>query len=239
MKRLLLAGTVLAGLGSSALAADSALTLWNDANPGGAVTATGTGSAVISGSSLGGITISTSGVQRGVVPGPNMTESNLFITNTSGVVQTLDIIAGTNGFLGPGQPVQRQRDHPRRGGADSRTVRRVLCLIRLNTLNGVNTGPIVGTQLGGTFDSGVLTGPFSFSFNSADVPFSVTGLFGMAEGAATRPAAGGVRRGSIDLDGVRSTRCRSSRRGAMACLGSAGVALMTVKRRKTALYASL
>ena len=51
-----------------------------------------------------------------------------------------------------------------------------------NTLNGVNTGPVVGTQIGGTFDSGLLTGPFSFSSNSPDVPFSVTGLYGMAEG---------------------------------------------------------
>ena len=30
-----------------------------------------------------------------------MTESNLFISNTTGTVQTLDILAGTNGFLGP------------------------------------------------------------------------------------------------------------------------------------------
>ena len=30
-----------------------------------------------------------------------MTESNLFITNTTGTVQTLDILAGTNGFNGP------------------------------------------------------------------------------------------------------------------------------------------
>ena len=47
------------------MAANTALTLWNDANPGGAVTATGTDTAVLSGSSLGGITISTSGVAAG------------------------------------------------------------------------------------------------------------------------------------------------------------------------------
>jgi hypothetical protein len=50
-----------------------------------------------------------------------------------------------------------------------------------NTLNGVNTGPVVGTQIGGNFDSGLLTGPFSFSSNSPKVPFSVTGPYGMAE----------------------------------------------------------
>ena len=50
MRKLLLTTALLGAVGMSpAMAADRALTLWNDANPGGAVTATGTGSAVISG----------------------------------------------------------------------------------------------------------------------------------------------------------------------------------------------
>lgn len=237
MKKILLAGTILAGLGAPALAADSALTLWNDANPGGAVTATGTGSAVISGSSLGGITISTSGVIRGVVPGPNMTESNLFITNTSGVVQTLDIIAGTNGFLGPDNLFNASATILVGAGPTAQLFGEFY-VSTTNALNGVNTGPIVGTQLGGTFDSGVLTGPFSFSFNSADVPFSVSGSFGMAEALqlVLQPGAFvGVQ--SISMDAANAVPELST--WAYSLSGFGLLALVALKRRKTALYASL
>jgi hypothetical protein len=179
-KHLLLTTALLGAVGlSPAFAADTALTLWNDANPGGAVTAIGTTTAVLSGSSLGGITISTSGVQRGTVPGPNMTESNLFITNTTGTVQTLDILAGTNGFLGPDNLFNASATILIGTGQAELTGQ--FFVDPGNTLNGVNTGPVVGTQIGGTFDSGLLTGPFSFSANSPNVPFSVTGLYGMAE----------------------------------------------------------
>ena len=164
---------------SPALAADTALTLWNSSNPGGAVTAIGTTTAVLSGSSLGGITISTSGVLRETVPNNGMTESNLFITNTTGSVQTLDILAGTNSFLGPNNAFNASATILI--GTGSAELTGEFFVDPLNTLNGMNTGPVVGTQIGGTFDSGLLTGPFSFSSNSPDVPFSVTGLYGMAE----------------------------------------------------------
>ena len=180
MKKLLLTSVALIALASPAIAANTALTLWNDANPGGAVTATGSGSAVLSGSSLGGITISTSGVSRSTVPGPSMTESNLFITNTTGTVQTLDILAGTNGFLGPDNLFNASATILIGTGQAELTGQ--FFVSTTNALNGVNTGPVIGTQIGGTFDSGLLTGPFSFSSNSPNVPFSVTGLYGMAEG---------------------------------------------------------
>jgi hypothetical protein len=180
MKKLLLTTALLGAVGASpAMAANTALTLWNDANPGGAVTAIGTDTAVLSGSSLGGITISTSGVQRETVPNNGMTESNLFITNTTGTVQTLDILAGTNGFLGPNNLFNASATVLIASGQAELTG--MFFVDPLNTLNGVNTGPVVGTQIGGTFDSGLLTGPFSFSANSPLVSFSVTGTYGMAE----------------------------------------------------------
>ena len=171
--------TVAVVTASPALAADSALTLWNSSNPGGAVTAIGTTTAVLSGSSLGGITISTSGVLRETVPSNGMTESNLFITNTTGTVQTLDILAGTNSFLGPNNAFNASATILI--GTGSAELTGEFFVDALNTLNGVNTGPVVGTQIGGTFDSGLLSGPFSFSANNPNVPFSVTGLYGMAE----------------------------------------------------------
>ena len=83
-----------------------------------------------------------------------MTESNLFITNTTGTVQTLDIFAGTNGFSGPEQSVQRLATILIASGQAELTG--MFFVDPANALNGVNTGPVVGTQIGGTFDSGLL-----------------------------------------------------------------------------------
>ena len=179
MRRLLFTTALIAVGAIPAFAADSALTLWNDSNPGGAETASGTGTAIISGSSLGGITISTSGVQRFTVPNNSMTESNLFITNTTGTVQVLDIIAGTNGFLGPSNLFNASATILI--GTGSAELTGMFFVDAANGLNGTNTGPVTGTQIGGTFDSGLLTGPFSFSSNSPNVPFGVAGPYGMAE----------------------------------------------------------
>jgi hypothetical protein len=164
---------------SPTFAADTALTLWNSTNPAGSVTAIGTTTAVLSGTNLGGITISSSGVLRETVPDNGMTESNLFITNTTGTVQTLDILAGTNGFAGPNNLFNASATVLIGSGSASLTGE--FFVDPANTLNGVNTGPVVGTQIGSTFNSGLLTGPFSFSSNSPDVSFSVLGPYGMAE----------------------------------------------------------
>ena len=83
------------------MAANTALVLWNDANPGDAETASGTDAAALVGSSLDGITISVSAATRETSPANGLSEGNITITNTTGTVQTLDIIAGANGFLGP------------------------------------------------------------------------------------------------------------------------------------------
>jgi hypothetical protein len=178
MRRLLLT-TALIALAWPAMAANTALTLWNSTNPGGAETATGTDTAVISGSSLGGITITTSGATRLTSPNNSLTESNLFITNTTGTVQTLDIIAGANGYLGPSSLFNASATVLIASGQAELTGN--FFVDAANGLNGTNTGPVTGTQIGGTFDSGLLTGPFSFSSNSPSVPFSVTGPYGMAE----------------------------------------------------------
>ena len=160
MKKLLMSSMTLAGaclfvlvLGpAQAQAADTALTLWNDANPGGSVTAIGTGSALLSGSNLGGISISTSGVQREVLPNNGMTESNLFITNLTGTIQVLDILAGTNGFFGPNNLFGASATVLiATGQAD---LSGIFYADKLDTLNGVSTGPATGTQIG-SVDSGL------------------------------------------------------------------------------------
>ena len=186
MKKLLMSSTAAAGaclfvlvLGSAqAQAADTALTLWNDANPGGSVTAIGTGSALLSGSNLGGISISTSGVQREVVPNNGMTESNLFITNLTGTIQVLDILAGTNGFFGPNNLFGASATILI--GTGQADLSGIFYADKLDTLNGVSTGPVIGTQIG-SFDSGLLTGPFSYSDNGSAAFATGNGPYGMAE----------------------------------------------------------
>ena len=182
MKNLLLTTALtvaVATLSMPALAANTALTLWNDANPGGAETAISTDTAVLSGSSLGGITITTSGATRLTSPNNSLTESNLFITNTTGTVQILDIIAGANGYLGPNNAFNASATILI--GTGQAELTGMFFVSPTDFLNGTNTGPVTGTQIGGTFDSGLLTGPFSFSANSPNVLYSVLGPYGMAE----------------------------------------------------------
>ena len=96
----LLAGAAIAALTvGSAQAANTALIMWNDANPGGFESALGTGSANLVGQNFDGITVTLSAVNR--TTGPNqLTTAQLNIDNTTNTVQTLKIIAGANGFLG-------------------------------------------------------------------------------------------------------------------------------------------
>ena len=197
------------------------------------MTAIGTSTAVLSGSSLGGITISTSGVQRETVPNNGMTESNLFITNTTGTVQTLDILAGTNSFLGPNNLFNASATVLIASGQADLTGQ--FFVDPLNTLNGVNTGPVVGTQIGGTFDSGLLSGPFSFSANSPFVPFSVTGLYGMAESLQLTLQPGafvGVQ--SISMDATNAVPEPST--WAMGIAGFGLLALLGLRKRRVSRF---
>ena len=113
------------------------------------------------------------------MPNNSLTESNLFLINSSGTVQVLDIIAGANGYLGPNNAFNASATILTGTGQVELTG--MFYVSTTDFLNGTNTGPVTGTQIGNMFDSGLLTSPFSFSQNSPNVPFSVTGLYGMAE----------------------------------------------------------
>ena len=91
----------------------------------------------------------------------------------------MDIIAGANGYLGPSGLFNASATVLIATGQAELTGN--FFVDAANGLNGQNTGPVTGTQIGGTFDSGLLTGPFSFSSNSPNVPFGVAGPYGMAE----------------------------------------------------------
>ena len=197
IKRAFLTAALLASTAIPVMAANTAIILWNGANPGDAETATGTGQAILANSSLDGITVSFSVVNR--VTNPNsITEGNINIDNTTNTVQTLHIIAGANGFFGPAA-----------GFGLSATILTALGSSDLsgsffvdhsNSLNG-QTESVTGTDID-NFDSGSLTGPHSFSFNAIGLE-EVAGTYGLAESLTLtlQPGASiGVQ--SISMDAV-------------------------------------
>jgi hypothetical protein len=178
MRNLLLGATLLSGLvalASPVSAANTALILWNSADPSGFEAATGTGSAALNSSDLDGITITLSNVTRQTAPN-RLSEGNINIDNTTTSTQTLKLIAGANGYLGPNSLfnltgtigiVSGSADFAGSFFVDS-----------ANTLNGANE-TVVGTNLN-NFNSGLLSGPFSFSDNLKGID-KVLGPYGMAE----------------------------------------------------------
>lgn len=176
MKNLLLAATILAAAGASPVhAANTALIMWNAADPGDAEAATGTGSADLTATSLDGITITLSSVNRGINPN-DLTEGNINIDNTTGSVQTLKIIAGANGYAGPSSAFTL-----------TGTLGVTLGMADLfgqyfadntNSLNGQSES-VTGVSLN-SFNSALLTGPKSFSFNGLGLD-GLAGPYGLAE----------------------------------------------------------
>ena len=172
MKRLILATGLLAALAAPAYAADTALILWNGLS---VETATGFGSAELIGSNLGGVTITLSSVKR--TTGPNdLTEGNINIDNTTSTVETLHIIAGANGFVGPSGGFDLTGTIGVTSGKADLTGS--YYVDGTNTLNG-QSEIVVGTDIQ-NFDSLLLTGPKSFSFNGVGSDF-VSGPYGLAE----------------------------------------------------------
>ena len=175
MKKLLMTTAILTGLASPAFAANTALILWNGSNPGDAETATGTDGAFLASTSLDGISISFSNVNRETAPN-GITENNVNITNTTSTTQVLRIIAGANGFLGPSKAFGLSATILTALGSSD--LSGSFFADQTNSLNGTGF-TVTGTDLG-DFNSGLLTGPHSFSFNSSALD-SLTGTYGLAE----------------------------------------------------------
>ena len=177
MKSLLLSTVTAVAMAAAApaMAANTAIILWNGANPGDAETATDTGTAFLAASDLDGITISFSNVNRETNPN-GITENNVNIVNTTNTTQTLHIIAGANGFFGPAAGLNLSGTIlTALGGAD---LSGSFFSDESNTLNGT-TESVTGLNIG-SFDSGSLVGPFSFAFNKT-VGDTLSGTYGLAE----------------------------------------------------------
>ena len=232
MKRLLLTTALLAAVGASpAMAANTALVLWNGANPGDAETASGNDAAALIGSSLDGITVSVSAATRATDPN-GLSEGNITITNTTNTVQVLHIVAGANGFAGPSSDFNLTGTI----GVDSgsATLGGSFFADNANTLNGTAAGGVTGTDIG-DFLSTLLTGPKSFSFNGSGVD-AVTGPYGLAESLTLTLQPGavvGVQNVSMDVSAIPEPSTWVMMGGGFALLGLLGLR----KRNRTPRFA--
>lgn len=175
MFKLLMGTAIAVALAAPANAANTALIMWNAADPLGFESASGTGTAALASQNFDGVTVTLSFVNRNTTPN-GLTEGNINIDNTTGTTQTLRIIAGANGFLGHDSvwnltgtigATLGQSDLSGDFFVDS-----------TNSLNGLNE-LVTGNSIG-LFDSGSLAGPKSFSFNGTGFD-SVFGPYGLAE----------------------------------------------------------
>lgn len=199
MRDLLFGTTLLSGLvlALPANAANTALILWNAADPGGFEAATGTSSADIATSNLDGISVTLSFVNRTTNPN-GLTEGNINVDNNTSTVQTLDLIAGANGYLGHNSTFTLSSTIlASLGGAN---LSGSFFADNSDSLNGTSES-VTGVDIG-NFASGGLTGPHSFSFNGFGID-SVTGPYGLAESLTLTLQPGaqiGVQ--SISMDAV-------------------------------------
>jgi len=170
LKRLLL-GAALIGA-SPAIAADTAIIMWNGAS---VVTGTGVGGVDLGPENLGGVGVTLTTVNR--VTHPNgLNEANIAIVNADPTAQTLHIIVGANDYLGKSDEFKLS------GTIISVSGKADLAggyfVDPADTLNGqVESVTGVGVN---SFDSLALVGPDSFSFNGFGAE-SVIGPYGLAE----------------------------------------------------------
>jgi hypothetical protein len=149
--------------------------MWNSADIGGLVSESGTGSVDVGPQNLDGITVTLSFANRGTKPN-SLTGANINIDNTSSTTQTLNVIFGANGYLGPSSHFDTSSTIlTALGGAD---LMGSFFVAGDNALNGLGTS-VDGLDIG-NFNSGSLLGPKSFSFNSFGLD-TVSGPYGMAE----------------------------------------------------------
>lgn len=223
MNKLLLSTAIFLAFAAPAAAANTALIMWNGANPGGAETATGTDSADLTASSLNGITITLSFVSRQVAP-DDLTTGQINIDNTTGSVQTLHIIAGANAY--PDNVSGFDLTATVGVTLGSADFSGDYFVDGTNSLNG-QTETVTGTSID-TFNSGVLSGPKSFSFNGS-VTDHVMGPFGLAEELTISLQPGA----EIFVQGASMTAVPEIPTWAMFVAGMAVFAPLVTKRAKS------
>lgn len=228
-RNLLLAGTLLAGAvaASPTFAANTAIIMWNQANPSDFESAVGTGQANLVSSDFDGVSVTLSRVNR--LTSPNgMTEANINIDNNTDSVQVLRIIGGVNGLFGVTNGFTLTGTIGGQNGLSD--LAGSFYADASNSLNGQSFA-VNGTLLK-SFDSGSLSGTQSFSFNGFG-PDHLLGPYGLAESLTLtlQPGAGVFVQGmSMSASAVPEPKT-----WAMMGLGFGLMALMGYKSRKNRL----
>lgn len=207
-------------------AANTALTMWNSSDIGGAVTETGLGSADIGPQNLDGITVTLSFANRTALPN-QLTEANINIDNTTTKTVTFNVLAGANGYLGSASEFRLSGTIlASLGGAD---LKGSYFVDGLNGLNGLST-TASGLDIR-DFDSFGLTGPQSFSFNGFGND-KVNGPYGMGELLRLTLAPGAA----VAVESMSMTAVPEPRTWALLIIGFGAMALMGYRR--TSRYAA-
>ena len=168
-------GLATLALAGPAMAANTALIIWNAANPSDFESALGTGQANLTGSDFDGVSITLSRVNRFTNPN-GMTTSNLNIDNNTDSVQVLKIIGGVNGLFGATGGFTLTGTVGGQNGVSDLFGQ--FFADAGNGLSGETFSPF-GTLLN-SFNSGSLSGTQSFSFNGFG-PDHLNGPYGLAE----------------------------------------------------------
>ena len=213
-----------------AMAANTAIIIWNQANPGDFESAVGTGQANLVSSDFDGVSITLSRVNR--LTNPNgMTEANINIDNNTDSVQVLRIIGGVNGLFGAANGFTLTGTIGGQNGVSDLVG--AFFADANNTLNGQSFTPF--GDLLQTFNSGSLSGTQSFSFNGFG-PDSLNGPYGLAESLTLtlQPGAGVFVQGmSMSASAVPEPKT-----WAMMGIGFALMGLVGFKRSRKARLAS-
>jgi hypothetical protein len=201
MNRSLLAATAACALAvsSPAWAANIGLTIWNTANPGGAVTATGTDNVIISTENLNGVTVEGSLGTRVTTPFNEINGAQFLIDNTTTSSQTVELAVGAVGYVGPdGKYHQSATINLQNGSAD---LAGGFFVDALNRQGGISpVFPAFGVE-NTMFDSGSLSGPQAFSFNDLALTPNSGKLFSMGETLTLTLGAGAI----VGVQGISQT----------------------------------
>jgi hypothetical protein len=227
MKKFLIATALAGALATPALADNIALTMWT--NPFDIVTETGLGSVDLGPQNLDGVTVTLTTGNR--LTSPNgLNEANINIDNTNKVAETLNVIVGANGYEPKGGEFKLSGTIITTGG--SADLKGTYVVDGADTLNGQSTS-VVGTDIR-NFDSLVLSGPDSFSFNGFGTD-NVIGPFGMAEvlSLTLQPGA------AVGVQGVAMISVPEPRTWVMAGVGFGLLGLIGFKRSRSARFAAI
>jgi len=225
LKKFLLSTALAGALAAPASAANIALTMWT--NPLDIVTETGVGSVDVGPQNLDGVTVTLTTGNR--LTNPNgLNEANINIDNTNKVAETLNIIVGANNYLGHNDEFKLSGTIITTGG--SAELLGSYFVDGLDTLNGQSTS-VVGTDIR-NFDSLLLTGPDSFSFNGFGAD-NVVGPFGLAERLTLTLQPGA----SVGVQGVAMIGVPEPRTWALSLIGFGLLGAVGFKRARAQRYA--